>query len=227
MTEAITYGSVEGLPAGADIPPVDEDIFLENAISGGAWTASRIVIGGLAFLFGKLVFTYIYQRTINAHGLWRLPGQQPSLYLGVAVLVCVLGSTGVHAFGLRRLRSQGLGLDWRVAAGIALFLGLLGAFLQGWEMGRLHFQPGSSAFAGVFVGWQPVFILVLLGSMYWLETLIARSLRVRWVLRPGQVSDGKALPLEITRFRASIDSYSFFSVFVAGIAVLGFALFYL
>ena len=63
--------------------------------------------------------------------------------------------------------------------------------------------------------------------MYWLETLIARSLRMRWVLRPGQATDGKALPLEITRFRASIDAYSFFSVFIAGIAVLGFALFYL
>jgi hypothetical protein len=227
MTEANAYGSPAGLPASADIPPVDEDIFLENALTGGAWTASRIVMGGLAFLFGTLVFAYFYLRSINAHGLWRLPGQQPSLYLGVAVMVCVLASTGIHAFGLRRLRSQGLGVDWRVAATVALFFGLLAAFLQGWEMGRLHFSPGSSAYASVFVGWQPVFILVLLGSMYWLETLIARSLRMRWVLRPGQATDGKALPLEITRFRASIDAYSFFSVFIAGIAVLGFALFYL
>lgn len=227
MTAASSWSTPEGLPRRDDVPPVDEAIFEENAVSGSAWTGSRLLVGTCSFLFGTMVFAYFYLRSINSHGLWRLPGQQPPIHIGVAALACVLACAAVHTYGLRRLRSKGLSTDWRVGAGFGLLLGLVAAGLDAWDLGRLHFQPGSSGFSSVFVAWQPVYILVLLGAMYWLETLLARSVRLRWLLRPSSAPDNAPLPPEVTSFRASVDSFSFFIGFLAVVEVIAFALFYL
>ena len=223
-SRAHVYGDASGLPL-APIPVVDEAAFLDAAIAGALWTGSRLLLAMLSFMFGTLVFSYFYLRSINSHGLWRLPGQHPPMYIGVAVLVCTVGAAAVNYVGVRRLRNQGLAADWRVGTGAALFLCLLAGGLSIWQLGRTNFLPGSSGFAGVFVAWQPAFAVALAGAVYWLETLLARSLRLRWVLSTG-TSEAGTLPPEVTSFRGSVDGCSVLLGFLACVEVIGFLMFF-
>lgn len=224
-SRAHIYGDATGLPL-APIPVVDEVAYLDSAVAGALWTGSRLLLAMFGFLFGTLVFSYFYLRSINSHGLWRLPGQHPPMYIGVTVLVCTLSAAAVNYFGVRRLRNQGLATDWRVGTGVALLLILLGAGLTIWQLGRTHFLPGSSGFAGVFVAWQPVFAVSLLGAAYWLETLVARSIRLRWLLSP-RFGDLGVLPPEVTSFRGSVDGCTVFLGFLSFVELVGFAMFFL
>ncbi len=127
------------------------------------------------------------------------------------------------SYATRRLRRVADANDWLVGSGAAMLLGVLGVGLQIWEMSRLPFQPGRSGYASVFVGWQPVMILALLGGLYWLETLIARAMRVRRVLRPLAIS---ARDTDVTMFRGSLDGFVLYWNFLALTEVVIFVLFY-
>ncbi len=89
-------------------------------------------------------------------------------------------------------------------------------------MTHTTFFPGSSGYASVYVAIMPVFAVYCLGTAYWLETLFARALRVRWVVsdeKPGRDS------MERTMFVGSAVGAKAFVVFVALVSVLVFVLF--
>ena len=44
----------------------EEAGFYHEAGLNAAWTASRLAIGGLCFLFGTFVFAYFYLRSVNS-----------------------------------------------------------------------------------------------------------------------------------------------------------------
>jgi len=68
--------------------------------------------------------------------------------------------------------------------------GLVAIGLQVWQLTQLPFYPGSSGYASCFIGWAALNIALLLGGVYWLETLLARWLR----LRRAVTEDGGAVP---------------------------------
>jgi hypothetical protein len=138
--------------------------------------------------------------------------------------VLIVASALIHDLGIHRMR-QGLNLDWRVAALVSLGLGVAGAALEIWQLTRLEFFPGDSGFASTFVGWVPVYVVTVLGAMYWLETVVARSLRVRtaWV---GEGGLGESLRPEAVRMRASLDAFNYFWNYLALVGVVFWFLFY-
>ena len=59
---------------------------------------------------------------------------------------------------------------------------VLGGFvigLQVWQLTELPFFPGSSGYASCFVAWAGMNIALVLVGVYWLETLLAREIRLR------------------------------------------------
>jgi hypothetical protein len=219
------------LSSSLDPPPsihptaiTDEESLTAGAAIGAIWTGSRLLIGACSFLYGAFVFAFFYLRSLNSHGRWHPPHQHPSVLIGTTAVVVILASAGLHNFGLHRLRA-GLIVDWTVAAIISLGLGVLGIGLEVWQLTRLEFFPGASGFASVFVGWVPVNVVLLLGAMYWLETVIARSLRVR-VAWAGQGGFGGARTEEAIRLRASLDALNSFWSYLALVGVGFWFLFY-
>lgn len=136
-----------------------------------------LLAAATAFFFVSFLFAFLYLRALNSNGLWGAgkPHRHvhASLGLGIAILVCVLAA--VAALGAARLRPA----LWRPAAGAALTLGLAAVALQCWQWAHLGFGPGDGGYASVYLGWTGFFTIVLLGAVYWLETILATSVRTR------------------------------------------------
>ena len=101
----------------------------------------------------------------------------------------------------------------------------MAAGFQVWELTRLNFFPGSSGYAGVYIAFAPVYTFVLLGAMYWLETLIARSFRSAATLAAdGGVGVSRQPKAE--NFRANLEGFEYYWNAMALMSILFFVLFY-
>jgi heme/copper-type cytochrome/quinol oxidase subunit 3 len=181
------------------------DLLARNIrIGSRLWGASQ------AFFFVAFFFAFLYLRALNTNGLWRgWPPHHPSpsTGFGVAILICVLASAG-SAIAARFIPAA----SWRLAAIIALALALAAVVLQAVQFSSLGFGPTDAAYASVFVGWSGLFALMLLGTCYWLATVV------------GDVSrSGAAIELRA----AAVDAVSFVLLVLAGVEVVAFILLYI
>jgi heme/copper-type cytochrome/quinol oxidase subunit 3 len=203
----------------------EEEGFYHEAALNGAWTAARLAIGGLCFLFGSFMFAYFYLRSVNSSGRWMGSGYvAPSMLEGSIIMAAVLLSAGVHYAALQQIKAGNKRL-WMIGAVIALVLGVGAIALQLAELFTLPFFPGSSGFSSVFTGFYPVFLVVLLAAMIWLETLIARARfipAISFVEQPPTYKEAFA----VQRFQASLSGFSTMWNFLAAMAVLFWVLFY-
>jgi heme/copper-type cytochrome/quinol oxidase subunit 3 len=203
----------------------EEEGFYHEAALNGSWTASRLAIGGLSFLFGSFVFAYFFLRSINSNGRWHGSGfHSPSMVLGTVIMLLVLMSASVHYLGLQRIKA-GHKRPWQIASLIALVLGIAAIVLQIVELLFLPFWPGSSGYSSVFTGFYPVFTVVLLSGLIWLETLLARSRffpAMSFVEQPPTYREAFA----VQRFQAGLSAFTLVWNYLAVMAVLFWILFY-
>jgi heme/copper-type cytochrome/quinol oxidase subunit 3 len=207
----------------AEVAVVDIAAHERKAALGAYWTGSRLFVAVSAMVFGGGMFAYFYLRSLNGNGLWRMAGQRPSDFISVPVLILTLAASVVYLVSTRRtLRGQGSGADWRVATGVTLLFLLVAAGIQLWGMRRLPFFPGESGFASVYVAVMPLFAVWLLIGAYWVETLLARSLRVRWVTSPvGENADSD----EAVAFTGSLEGSRLFVGFLGLLVIVLYVLF--
>jgi heme/copper-type cytochrome/quinol oxidase subunit 3 len=211
-------------PAGVNRQAEEEGFYHEAALNA-SWTASRLAIGGLSFLFGAFVFAYFYLRSVNSAGRWHGSGYHPpSIVLGTVVMLLVLISAGVHYLGLQRIKA-GSKRPWQICGAIALALGLGAVVVQICELLFLPFWPGSSGYSSVFVGFYSVFIVVLLSGLVWLETLLARVRffpAMSFVEQPPTYGEAFA----VQRFQAGLSAFTLVWNYLAVMAILFWVLFY-
>jgi heme/copper-type cytochrome/quinol oxidase subunit 3 len=202
----------------------DEGFYHESALNA-AWTGSRLAIGGLTFLFGAFLFAYFYLRSLNSAGRWQGFGFiHPSLWIGTTIMLLAEVSAGVQYFGLQRIKA-GHKNTWQVYGLIALGLGLAAVSFQIYQLIDLPFKPGSSGYASVFTGFYPVFLVIQLAVMIWLEILLARSRFIpalSFVEQPPTYTDTYA----VQRFQASLSAFSTVWNYMALMALLFWFLFY-
>jgi heme/copper-type cytochrome/quinol oxidase subunit 3 len=173
-------------------------------------TGSRIWAASQAFFFLAFFFAFLYLRALNTNGLWRgWPHHHPSpsIAFGVAILICVLASAAV-ARGAVLVAPE----MWRLAAWTSLVLALAAVGLQAAQFSSLGFGPTDAAYGSVFVGWSGLFALFLLGTCYWLATVI------------GDVTRGGTMP-EVRA--AAVDGVGFVLLVLAGVEIAAFILLYL
>jgi heme/copper-type cytochrome/quinol oxidase subunit 3 len=171
---------------------------------------SRIWAASQAFFFLAFFFAFLYLRALNTNGLWRgwphhFP--TPSMAFGVAILICVLGSAAI-ARGAVLVAPE----KWRVTAWAALLLALAAIGLQCAQFSSLGFGPTDAAYASVFVGWSGLFTVFLLGTCYWLATVIGD------VTRAGGVPVVRA---------AAVEGVGFVLLVLAGVEIAAFILLYI
>ena len=204
-------------------PTPEEVEFETRAEIASLWTGGRLFIGMYAFLLASLAFAYFYLRSSNNGDLWRPGNITAPTAFGWAIACLVVLSALLMIFGQWRLR-KGIVLDWEVAGWLALTSALAALGVQIWQLTDLPFYPGSSGYASCFIGWAVVSIMTIAIMAYWIETALARSIRMRSEQGPGaQLSsseDGRV-------FRAGIDSCTYFMGFAALGFILFLALFYL
>ena len=209
-------------PAALDVH-AEAEFELQNA-EGAIWTATRLLIGIVTFAWSAVAFAYFYLRAVDPAQLWRPHGTTPSVLLGTLVALGVGGGALINAYAAPRLR-RGETADWIFATSVTVGLGLLAAGLQVWQLTRLSFFPGVSGYTSVFIGFAGLNIAFILGGTYWVETLLARAIR----LRPALAAEGgpglSTLPAA-REFRASLEGCTYFWWYMAIISVLFWFLFY-
>ncbi len=188
------------------------------------WTGGRLFIGIYTFMLASLVFSYFYLRSSNNGLLWRpdhvtAPRAFGFLIFGFSLATSVLAYTG------RRRLAKGSFADFSVAAWSGVVTGVVALILQIIELSHLSFFPGSSGYASTFMGFAVMNIGTLGISAYWLETTVARGMRVRREL-DGENAEFSNQP-RARAFRADVAAMAYFQVFVALTGALLFAMFYL
>ena len=220
MAESTTTGA-SGLSR-----ETEEEGFYHEAALNAAWTASRLAIGGLCFLFGAFMFAYFYLRSVNSSGRWMGSGYvAPSMIYGSVIMICLLLSAGVHYAALQQIKAGNKRL-WQIGALFALLLGLAAIVLQILELLFLPFWPGSSGFSSVFTGFYPVALVIWLCAMIWLEILFmrARSIpAISFVEQPPTYSE----TFNVQRFQASLSSFTAVWNYLAVITFIFWVLFYI
>lgn len=195
-----------------------------QAVEGSCWTGTRLLIGVITFAWAGIAFAYFYLRESDTHALWRPHHVTPSTLLGTLIALAVVAGAALAVYG-RYALGQDRQLDWGFCAWTTVGLGMVGTGLQIWELTRLHFLPGLSGYTSVFIGFAPLNIAFILGGTYWIETTVARAMRLRSTLAD---TGGVALsPLPPARLlRANIDGVTYFWIYMALIDGLFWALFY-
>jgi heme/copper-type cytochrome/quinol oxidase subunit 3 len=170
---------------------------------------SRIWAASQAFFFLAFFFAFLYLRALNTNGLWRgWPHHHPtpSIAFGVAILICVLGSAAIARSAVLVAPEM-----WRVTTWAALVLALAAIGLQCAQFSSLGFGPTDAAYASVFVGWSGLFTVFLLGTCYWLVTVI------------GDVTRAGAVPVVRA---AAVEGVGFVLLVLAGVEIAAFILLY-
>ena len=204
----------------------EEAGFYHEAALNATWTGVRLAVGSLSFAFGCFVFAYFYLRSLNSHGMWHPAGfKGPQPWAGAVIMALVVVSAVVQYVGLTRIKAANKSA-WQVSAVVALVLGLAAIGLQVWQLLNLPFQPGSAGFASVFTGATPVFIIVALGALIWLETLIMRARvipQISFVEQPPTYAEAFA----VQRFQSGLSAFTVLWNYLAVIAIVFWVLFYL
>ncbi|HUZ82624.1 MAG TPA: cytochrome c oxidase subunit 3 [Gaiellaceae bacterium] len=197
--------------------------------------ASKLWASSAVFFFFAFLFAYFYLRSLNSQGLWHPHNVKAPVGLGTLIAACVVVSAAAAYYGARRLESGDESAWQRFGLG-ALVFGLAAVVLQIVEWSMLGFGPTNGGFASVFLGWTGLYCLFVLGTMYWLETLVATSFRYSGAgaagHEPGEASgdvertgDDIHRPLSLVAPGAS--AFAFYWVVLAGIGVVTWLILYL
>jgi heme/copper-type cytochrome/quinol oxidase subunit 3 len=120
----------------------------------------------------------------------------------------------------RREVAAGTESRWRTGSIAALGFGVLVVVAQALEWATISFKTYQGGWAAVFWGWTAVFLLFWLGALYWMETLVAQSLRNP----PAAAREGTA---GSELLRPSADSCVVFLYTLAVIEAIAYVLLYL
>jgi hypothetical protein len=127
---------------------------------------------------------------------------------------------------------------WRVKGALALTAGLAAVGLQLAEWATIGFGPADGGYASVFFGWTAFNLMFVVGATFWLETVLATSIRYRgWTagertVAPGEASGdphrtGSDIRDPVSLVRAGLEALSFYWIFLAGLGVLAWVVLYL
>lgn len=202
----------------------EEREFELRAHIGAIWSGGRLFIGMYTFLLAALAFAYFYLRSSNNGLLWRPDHVTAPTAYGWTIYSLTLLAAFMAIFGQARLR-KGAVADWQTAIWVGVVAALLALFLQIWEFVAVPFYPGSSGYASTFTGYACINILTIAIVAYWMETTVARSIRLNREL--GGVKPHMTMHLSAQCYRADVASMTYFMGFVALSSTLLFAMFYL
>jgi heme/copper-type cytochrome/quinol oxidase subunit 3 len=141
-------------------------------------SAAHLFASATAMFFLAFFFAYFYLRALNSNGLWHPKHVDPSFTLGTLSTAAWVAGAIVLWLGVRDRRAERR-TQWRTKGAIALALGLVGVVLQIVEWLVAGFGPADGGYASVYFGWTAFIVLFGVGSLFWLETTLATSIRYR------------------------------------------------
>jgi heme/copper-type cytochrome/quinol oxidase subunit 3 len=197
--------------------------------------AAHLFASATAFFFLAFIFAYFYLRSLNNAHLWRPKHVDPSVTLGTLVMALTVASALLVRLGLLDHRA-GRRPQWRLKGLAALAVGVIAVVLQFVEWTSANFGPADGGYASVYIGWTAFNVLFVLGTLLWLENLLATAYRYRKIPSgapaPGEASGDPGRPGHdiadpLSLVRAGLESLSYYWGFLAGMGVLAWIILYL
>jgi len=197
--------------------------------------AAHLFASATAFFFLAFIFAYFYLRSLNNAHLWKPKHVNPSLTLGTLVMALTVVSALLVRLGLLDHRA-GRRPQWRLKGVAALAVGLIAVVLQFVEWSSANFGPADGGYASVFIGWTAFNVLFVLGTLLWLENLLAAAYRYRKIpsgaAAPGEASGDPGRPGHdiadpLSLVRSGLEALSYYWGFLAGLGVLAWIILYL
>jgi heme/copper-type cytochrome/quinol oxidase subunit 3 len=215
-SEQASLGRLAPVAPGGALPPEPPELSA-RILSEGA----RLLSGASAFFFLAFVFAYFYLRSLNVEHKFHPAHVNPNQALGGAMVGCIVASA-LLAFAGGRASKARAGA-WPRLIALAVLLGLAAVALQCIEYTKQHFGPTDGSYASVFCIWTALYMVFVLGAMYWLETHAATELRARRAPAPaeGEIREADRL------IAPGLDAAVFYWVFLAAIGVLSYVVLYL
>lgn len=199
-------------------------------------TGSQLWASASAFFFIGFVFAYFYLRSLNNGHMWRPKHVDPSLALGTAFTACLVAAAVVLWFALqdqlaaRRPQWRAKGL-----AALALLVAAIALQIAAWA--TQGFGPTEGGYASVYFGWTAMLLVFVVGTTFWLETVVATAIRYRKVPIGGMPPPGHAsgdphrkghdIADPISLVRPQLAAVSFYTQFIALVAVITWIVLYL
>ncbi len=202
----------------------EEREFELRAHIGAIWSGGRLFIAMYTFFLASLAFSYFYLRSSNNGLLWRPDHVTAPTVYGWSIYGLLLVTAFLAFLGQARLRKSDA-WGWQVAAWAGVGVSLVAFFLQLWEFVVVPFYPGSSGYASTFIGYAIMNSVSIFIVTYWLETAVARSMRLKKEL--GSDTAAFSMHPSAQSFRANVASMTYFMGFVVIASSLLFAMFYL
>jgi heme/copper-type cytochrome/quinol oxidase subunit 3 len=221
-TRGADYGAVEAEPP---------ELAGRNLTVGAQLWASAT-----AFFFIGFVFAYFYLRSLDNGGLWRPKHVDPATGLGTASIAALVAAAIAVRIALAQQHS-GDRAGWRrlAALGLALLIAAVGLQVGAWA--SQDFGPTQGAYASVYIGWTAVLFVFMLGSSYWLETVLATAIRYRRVPVGGEPPAGHAsgdphrsahdISDPLSLLRPQLTAVSFYLQFLAVVGAITWIILYL
>ena len=204
-------------------PAAEEEYEIEST-EGGLWTGSRLFVGLVTMAWSGVAFAYFYLRAIDRSGQWDPHHLTPPPVIGTLIALCVLLGAFMLEYGRHQLR-RGLRFEWLTAAWLTALFGAIAGGFQIWQLTRLPFYPGEYGYTSVFIGFAPLNVAMVLGGAYWVETIAARSIRLRAEVGPD-VHLGESEHAAARHLRASLAGCNFYWWFMVLVSLLFWILFY-
>lgn len=196
-------------------------------------SAAHLLASATAFFFLAFVFAYFYLRSLNNAGQWLPKHVTPSQGFGAVVMALTVVSAVVLRWGLYDRRAERRP-QWRVKGAVALVTGVAGVIVQVVEWTSLGFGPADGGYASVFFGWTAFQLLFTVGALFWVENVLATSVRYRNMSAPppGHASGdpdraGHDIADPLVLVLPGLEAASFYWSFVAGLGVLAWIVLYL
>jgi heme/copper-type cytochrome/quinol oxidase subunit 3 len=189
------------------------DVVFRNLAVG-----ARLLAGATTFVFFCPFFAYFYLRSLDSAGMWRPGHVDPPQGLGATITALIVVSSIALLLASRSAPASA----WMPLVALALALGLAAVALQCVAYARLGFGPTDGGYASVFVAWTGLTALFVVGTMLWLETLLAYGLRTRNHLQTPASHDGPAAVI-----RPRLEALAFYWAYLAALGVVMWAILYL
>jgi heme/copper-type cytochrome/quinol oxidase subunit 3 len=189
-----------------------------EVVSRNLAVGARLLAGATTFVFFCPFFAYFYLRSLDSGGMWRPAHVDPPQGLGATITGLIVVSSILLMLASRPARSSAS----MPLVALALGLGLAAVVLQCVTYARLGFGPTDGGYASVFVAWTGLTALFVLGTMLWLETLLAYGLRTRNHLTPPGHQDSPSALI-----RPRLEALAFYWAYLAALGVVMWAILYL
>jgi heme/copper-type cytochrome/quinol oxidase subunit 3 len=188
--------------------------------------AAHLWASATLFFFVAFLFAFFYLRALDKASLWKPKHVDPSTAWGTIEIACLVVAALLLRWGMADQAADRRPV-WRIKGLIALGLGAFAVVAQIIEWLQQSWGPTDGGFASVYLGWTGLYLVFVVGTLLWLEIILAVSFRYRrHAMDAVPAVPGEDIADPVTLNIAGLRACTFYFTVLAAIGVVGWILLY-